>query len=1046
MRILKLASSILLSLILINIGCLQAEHNNDIHKSEVYNFKLSNELMSDKLIRLAEYSLNNSLKNYTDGFSEDNSLIMLYEIDIFDNNFKLADNRLEEFIKNRPNSPFITYAALKRAYIAFQNKDYEKAQQLFAFAVVTAEDEFKARKDSEYYDMAHCATFWQGVSYFHQGRFAEAQPIFEDCYRKYPDGSYADDALFALGLSAEINKQYEIALNYYRTLSKKYPNCNNYLASKIREANIHIILKDHISAILAIDNAEYFIENLKKSDTTNQKYEPQLNVENASEELLYIKAESYNLSGNMDKSIGYYNEFMQKYPNSPMINFAKLGLAWCYLSLQQYDSSIKFYDEIIAVADSANPEISANAELYRAVALKKKGNTAEAKKVFSSLAVQPDFPLLGKALMELGQIYYETQDYENSVRTLQRAERESSEAINIIRIKLLLGANYIELRKWTSAISEYKAVEQLALKGNELFMPQKNWYLAESRLKLGISLINNSRYKEAIPSLLAFISDSKNDKRIDEAFFWLAESYYNSDMLTNAIETYDNFLKKFTNSIRKEEVLYGLGWSYFRLKKFKESSSTFDMMVTEFPESKHAMEVLARQADGYYVIKNFKKAVETYRKAVKQEPNSEEGQYCAYQMANSLYKSGSLEEAVSNLLAFVKKFPNSPYTDDALYLVGWIRFQQKNYEEAIDNFRFMISVAPQSQLLVQAKYAIGDALYNRGNFNAAISAYKEIITNYPASPLAADALRSVQYCLESEGRMDEAIALTDSLIAKNPNSDISRDLKFKKAEMFFTGKRYNDAVTEYNAFIDNYPQSDRKAEALYWMARSYISLNDTTNTEKTFEKIVKDYPNSEYAPISLLELGVFEKDINNIAKAEELFLKLQKTYPDSSVSAQAGFEIAGIKLAIADTAAALKIYKQIADKYQKNEFADQSRYRLAMYYRVKGMNDSALANFDILSKNDFNIYLAAEATYRKGEIYLSINNYQDAIANFFIVKEKFSGIEDWFSLSLLNLGQCYEATNKIDLAVVEYRALVALRPDDEFGAAAQSRLNNIENK
>ena len=1046
MRKIKISLPILISLLLLNIGVLSAEQSFDFYQSEINSLKISNELMSDKLIRLAENSLNNYFEKYSNRFADDKSLMMLCEIDIYDNNFKLADNKFAEFIKDRPNSPFIALAAQKRAFIAFQNKDYPKSVSLFTFALKTAEDEFNIRKDSAYYDMAHSANFWLGVSYFHQGRFAEAKPIFEDCYRKYPEGIYADDALFALGLSSEISRQYEIALNYYRTLCKKYPKCNNYLASKIREANIHIILKDHISAIMAIENAESTIEQIKAADTTNSKFEPQLNIENASEELLYIKAESYSLSGNMDKAISLYNEFISKYPNSIMLNYAKLGLAWCYLNLKQYDSSISFYDEIIANSETNNADISANAELFRAVALKKKGNTAEAKKAFSALSVQPDFPLLGKALLELGQIYYETEDYENSVRTLQRAERESSEANNIIKIKLLLGANYIELRKWPSAIIEYKAAEQLAIKGNELFMPQKSWYLAESRLKQGIALINNSRFKEAIPSLLAFIGDSKNDNRLDEATFWLAESYYNSDMLSNAIETYENFLQKFTKSQRKEEVLYGLGWSYFRLKKFKESSNTFDMMVTEFPKSKHIMEVLARQSDGYYVTKNFKKAVETYRKAVKENPTSEEGQYCAYQLANSLYKMGSLEEAVTNLLALVKKFPSSVYSDDALYLVGWIRFQQKNYEEAIDNFRFMINVCPQSPLLVQAKYAIGDAFYNIGNFNSAINTYKEIITNYPASPLAADALRSVQYCLESEGRMDEAIALTDSLIAANPGSDISREFEYKKAEMFFTGKRYNDAVSEYSAFIDKYPESDKKVEALYWMAKSYISLNDTINTEKTFEKIVKEYPHSEFAPQSLLEHALFERDINNIAKAEQLFDKLQKTYPDSSASAQAGFEMAGIKLAMADTVTALKMYKTIADKFTKDEFSDQSRYKLAMYFKSKNMLDSALSNFDILSKNDFNISLAAEATYRKGEIYLYQENYQDAIANFSIVQDKFAGIEDWFSLSLLNLGQCYEQINNFDSAKQAYRALKALRPDDEFGSAADSRLKNIENK
>jgi len=36
--------------------------------------------------------------------------------------------------------------------------------------------------------------------------------------------------------------------------------------------------------------------------------------------------------------------------------------------------------------------------------------------------------------------------------------------------------------------------------------------------------------------------------------------------------------------------------------------------------------------------------------------------------------------------------------------------------------------------------------------------------------------------------------------------------------------------------------------------------------------------------------------------------------------------------------------------------------------------------------------------------------------------------------------------NNVELAKEAYRALKALRPDDEFGSAAESRLKNIENK
>jgi len=60
-------------------------------------------------------------------------------------------------------------------------------------------------------------------------------------------------------------------------------------------------------------------------------------------------------------------------------------------------------------------------------------------------------------------------------------------------------------------------------------MPRKKWYISEANLKLGICLIKSMRSAEAIVNLQSFIAESKGDKRMDEAIFWLAEAFYKND-------------------------------------------------------------------------------------------------------------------------------------------------------------------------------------------------------------------------------------------------------------------------------------------------------------------------------------------------------------------------------------------------------------------------------------------------------------------------------------------------------------------------------------
>ena len=78
------------------------------------------------------------------------------------------------------------------------------------------------------------------------------------------------------------------------------------------------------------------------------------------------------------------------------------------------------------------------------------------------------------------------------------------------------------------------------------------------------------------------------------------------------------------------------------------------------------------------------------------------------------------------------------------------------------------------------------------------------------------------------------------------------------------------------------------------------------------------------------------------------------------------------------------------------------------------------------------------------EINLEDEDCHTAIENFLIVKNNYEGYEDWYSLALLNLGEAYEKTNNNDAARDIYNTLQILRPDDDFGKTAKSRLRRMK--
>lgn len=1006
----------------------------------------SEDFFNKKLLHIAEEKLKKAIAEYPQNISYDKSVLLQANIDLYSGNFNIAEGKLTEFIKDRPNSPYLPHAALQKAFMIYELARYKQSEVLFEEAELYAKNSYEINNQESYLEIMRTAKFWRAMSLSHQGRHQEALPVFLSTAVEFPDKEHADDSYYYIGRIHEINRNHDSALYYFRQVTKKYPKGNFILSSLIREANNNLMLRQPSSALIAVERAENIAEHIKLQDSVSLTFEKQMFHENSFEKLSYLKGEAYNIGGNYNAAVTVYQNFIKDYPDSPWIYYGRLGYGWALLNLGKNDEALEQYDYIIKNARETSLHASSIAQLYRIVALRKKGENKIAREELTALALQPTYPYQGIVLLELGQLHYETGEYEQAVKTLERAARETQNVQTAVRVHLLLGASYLELKLWEKAVNQYKKAEDLAISSNEIVMPNKKWYISEAKLKEGIALVQSLRASEAIANLQSFIGENKNDPRSEEALFWLAESFYKVELLKNSTDTYNKLLERFPRSSRREEALYGLGWSYFRLKDFNNSSKIFDKMIAEYPKSKYAVEVLTRQADGYYMEKKFDNAAASYKKAAALAPGTEEGQYAAYQLAHALYRSGTFEPAISSLLDFVRVYNRSPYAPNALYLIGWIRFQQRKYAESIDNFEFLINAYPQSSLTPRAYYAIGDAYYNIGKYEEAISSYKIVIESYPGNEMAPEAIKSIQFSLQALGRDDEAIQIANKYVETNPESPFAPVFQKKIGEMFYQGRKYKDAITEYEKFIQKNPNDESIPEVLYWMAKSYESLNETDNAQKLFERIVKEYPNSDYAPLSMLDNGLLQIEIADISKADEILKSLQEKYPNDPKAAQAGFERGVLKYKLGDTVNALGIFAEITTKFPGTDWGDQSRYRIAMHYRAAGKNDSARLHFSYISAIEANPNISSESQYRIGELWMRDKAFQNAIEAFTLVKDKYEGFEDWYSLSLLSLGEAYEMLNKYEEASEIYLVLEALRPDDDFGNTAKSRIKRIKGK
>lgn len=961
-----------------------------------------------------------------------------------------ADALLTSFIALRPNSPLVAFARFKQAALAFEQDKFQQAAPLFEQAVHTAESDASVRDDSSYNHLAALGLYWAGMSYAYQGKYEEAVKPLQDNIARYPGNLYADDALFALGQFAETTLKNEQAIEYFSRIAANYPYGNVRIAAHIRLAQNYIILRQYTTALSELESAETVLQSIQKDGETS-RYEPQSYTENAKEQMLYLRGEAHNGGGRYEQALEIFEEGMATYPQSPLHNRMLLGAGWAALNLQRYERAIVLYDSVLSTASSLDNKHTASARLYRLVALKHSGSRDKAKEGFLALSVVPGYPLLGEALLELGQMYYEDGQIIDAQRTLERAERESTNGLTSVRIQIILGQVLLENGHYDKAVRAFAKAQEIVLQSSPRFIPDKSIYLAEARLRQGLALAGTQRYSEAIDALNTFLGEHSASPRADEAIFWLAESFYNLDLLRNAADNYQKIIRNYPASQHREAALYGLGWSEFRMKEFTRSSATFAQLLREYPKTEFALDVLTRKGDGHYLSKQYQAAADSYRQAARRAPESEQGLYASYQLAQALYRMNAFDEAVNAAQDFLRRYPRSAYADNAAYMIGWIRFQQKRFPEAIEEFTKIVDTYPQTQLAARIHYAIGDAYYNVGDYESAMASYQRVVDKYPNSSYAFEAVKAIQYSLVLLGREDQSVLLMDKIIQANPNSEIAEELFREKGTIFYNGSRYKDAIAEYDSFIRKYPDSKRKAEILYWMGKSYMgvaqrdkSIPDAQKARDVFTQIVEKYTDSDYAELSALELGLVHIQLNEPDKAQEYFENVKTKYPDSESAIRAGFEQAYIQQLRGDTVGALRRYKAVADKYKGTDYGDRSRYWVAMYYRNHNQYDSSRAELAQVALREDE--LGAEAQYRIGELWLRDKKYDSARDAFLQSKERFSNYEDWHTLALIGLGESYEQLNNPEAAMETYRLVVALRENDDFAKTAEARLQRLSKR
>ncbi len=264
---------------------------------------------------------------------------------------------------------------------------------------------------------------------------------------------------------------------------------------------------------------------------------------------------------------------------------------------------------------------------------------------------------------------------------------------------------------------------------------------------------------------------------------------------------------------------------------------------------------------------------------------------------------------------------------------------------------------------------------------------------------------------------------------------------------FWLGRVTGDS-TSYEAYYEN---ADKAWAVVKALDEPPVTLDspDADRLRKVraaYREVFDKYPDSLWADDAIYQLA------SRIPRTDEeafaLFRRLINNYPDSLWADDSMYAIAFASYKIAEDLKrtgtlesvdsyydrALSLYNQLITLYPGSDLSDQAQFNTAMCYYGKGELNSALSTFDALREPFRASPLLYQILYVTGEIYLRVQEYENARVEFTNVVD--SGDPDLAPLASFGIPQTYLAEGKYQEAIDGYQKVVDLYPETKAGQDA----------
>ncbi|HOB24270.1 MAG TPA: tetratricopeptide repeat protein [Kaistella sp.] len=954
-------------------GISDAQQSQFFADRENYRFNLAENLYNSKIYNASQFeyarqyfynsSLTNSKKEASQFFDNVIGVILRKNH---------AEQGLEAFIKEYPNSAYFAQANLPLADYYLTQKDFEKALETLKNV---NQYQLSKEENTQYITKLGYAKFMTGDS-------KGAVEALEEAY-KNAEGNDKGDIAYMLGHLYYADKQNDKAFSFFDQI-----NDNEKFARLVKPYYVQMYFNDKDYDRAISEGNSLLNESLSKE---------------YSAEVHKIIGESYFMKGDYNSAYPHLKIYLESKQIPSESDLYEMGFVSA--QLKKYDEAVSYYNQLI----NSNSSTSQNAYYQLGNAYLAVGKKQEALSAFrSAYQMSYDIKVQQLAHLQYAKLSYDIGNpFESASNVIQSYISKYPKSSEVTEMRSLLMKSYLYSGDYKGTLA---AIDKMPNS-----TPETNKIDQEVSYLLGTEEFNKGNFDQAEKFFLRSLEFNINKEFSTRATYWLAQTYYQKGNYPSAIVRYEKIANE--NFPEKQQLNYDLGYAYFKSKKFDKAKEYFRKYL-ENPKTEFKNDAELRLADTYYANNELNEAIAIYDKT----ENADD--YTLFQKAMALGFKGDTEAKISNLKKLISQYKNSEYVDDAQYEIGTAYAANDDFNNSNEYFSQVIRTSSDKDLVANSQIYRAQNYIDLNQNEKALSELKSLGNQYKNTAFASKIVQASRPIFMKNGDVSGYQNFAQSLGVRIDASEID-EINLSSAKNYYAQKNYKAAIPLYEKYLTQNPTGDGLYQAQYELGESYFQTQNSTKALLILQEVANvqnDYQEDAQTRIAQIYLSQ-----NNYSEAKK-YLESLSNSANVNVKNFANLEMMKIYAEEKNFSQAEK-FADLVMRNPKNSAAviEQAKVIKARSLMNSRKDNEAKSAYATLEKSS-NTEVAAESLYVKAFYQNKAKAFKTSNETIFRLANNYASEEYWGAKALvlmaknyIGLKDNYQASYTVDQIIANYQ-------------------------